>query len=97
MCKFDPVYDLVVDVMHSLVLTLIHSELEQHLLKDTSSDVVDKGGLLEWRDLSEALGKVNWYSELRDGRVPRASLTKNKLVGINLGTGGLKSLPNLPS
>ena len=69
--------------MHSLVLNLIRSELEQHLLKDTSSDVVDEGGLLERRDLTEALGKVELYSELRDRRVPRVSLTKNKLVGIN--------------
>jgi len=81
LCKFDPVYDLVVDVMHSLVLNLIRSELEQHLLKDTSSDVVDEGGLLERRDLTEALGKVKLYSELRDGRVPRVSLTDKEQTG----------------
>ena len=70
-------HDLAVDVMRSLVLNLIRSELEQHLLKDTSSDVVDESGLLERRDLAEDLGKVDWYSELCDGRVPCVSLTNN--------------------
>ena len=50
-------------LMHSLVLNLIRSELEQYVLKDTGSDVVDEGGLLDRRELAEALGKVDWYSD----------------------------------
>ena len=84
-------------LMHSLVLNLIRSELEQYILKDTGSDVVDEGGLLDRRELAEALGKVDWYSELRDGRVLRVSLTDKQLVTTNLATGRLKSFPNLTS
>lgn len=31
LCQFDPVSHLVVDIMHSVVLNLICSELEHHL------------------------------------------------------------------
>ena len=80
LCGFDPVQDLVVDVMHSLTLNLIRSELEHHLLKDNDTSSLDvagvRRGLLERRELAEALGKVDWYMELRDGRVPRVCPTE---------------------
>ena len=72
LCGFDPVQDLVVDVMHSLALNLIRSELEQRLLTDPDT-TSSPDGLLQRRDLAEALGKVNWYTELRDGRIPQVS------------------------
>lgn len=34
LCGFDPVQDLVIDAMHAIVLNLIRTELEVHLLAD---------------------------------------------------------------
>ena len=64
LCGFDLVRDLVVDVMHSLVLNLIRSELENHLLR--GSDPLTEAPLSR-SDLASALEEVPWYSELRDG------------------------------
>lgn len=78
LCGFDPVRDLVVDVMHALVLNLIRSELENHLIDlggNASCPIRDRhpqqGGLLSRSDLIKKLQKVKWCRELRDGRVPR--------------------------
>ena len=78
LCGFDPINDLVIDVMHSLCLNLIRSELEKHLLAELgpnqSIPVLDRdtnlGGVLDRKDLSQSLKQVNWTTELRDGRVP---------------------------
>ena len=70
LCNFDPVRDLVVDVVHSLVLNLIRSELENHLLQ--GPDALTPAPLSH-SDLAGALEKVPWYSELRDGRIPKVA------------------------
>ncbi len=79
LCQFDPLLDLVVDVIHSVVLNLIRSELENHLLKDLGGNAAcravdrlpDVGGVLDRKDLDRNLRLVPWYMELRDGRAPQ--------------------------
>ena len=34
LCSFDPVHDLTIDAMHAVVLNLVKTELENHLLAD---------------------------------------------------------------
>ena len=75
LCRFDPVRDLVVNVMHSLVLNLIRSEMENHLLRGADSRSPGCSAPLSRSDLAAALEKVPWYSELRDGRIPKVSST----------------------
>ena len=94
LCHFDPVKDLMVDAMHSIVLNLIRSELEKNLLRplgenadcDVASRVPQAGGLLDRKDLAAALEKVDWTTEMKDGRVPS--------VNLGAGTSGLHPLGN---
>ena len=78
LCGFDPVKDLVIDAMHAIVLNLIRTELEVHLLRDLGANA-DRtplerdprvGGLLDRASLAKALDNVDWLMELKDGRVP---------------------------
>ena len=78
LCGFDPVKDLVIDAMHAIVLNLIRTELEAHLLADLGANADRNplerdpkiGGLLDRRSLAKALDNVDWLTELKDGRVP---------------------------
>jgi hypothetical protein len=63
--------------MHAVVLNLIRSELEHHLLAE--------GGPLKRADLAEALGYVQWTSELKDGRLPNVPQTYNRQSKHRLG------------
>ena len=75
---FDPIKDLVIDAMHAVVLNLLRRELEDHIFCDmgpnASLAIEDRdptsGGVLRRNDLITALSKVNWTTELRDGRIP---------------------------
>ena len=81
LCGFNPVNDLTIDAMHAMVLNLIKTELEVHLLADLGENstrpIQDRkpncGGLLDRKDLTAALEKVQWTAELKDGRVPTLS------------------------
>lgn len=81
LCGFNPVQDLVIDAMHAVVLNLVRTELLNHLLADLGpNDTVPsldrdptRGGLLDKSDLAKALRKIEWTTELRDGRVPSIS------------------------
>ena len=64
LCQFDPVKDAVIDCMHAICLNLIATELKGRLLADPG-----KGGVLQTRDLAQAL-IVQWTTELKDGRIP---------------------------
>ena len=76
--QFDPVKDLVIDAMHAIVLNLVRRELEDHVfatMGDNASRAVEErdpaiGGVHRRDDLIQALSKVNWTTELRDGRIP---------------------------
>ena len=64
--------------MHAVVLNLVKTELENHLLADLGPNASvaiaecdsSQGGLLDRNDLIKSLNKVNWTTELKDGRVP---------------------------
>ena len=78
LCEFDPIQDIVIDAMHAISLNLIRTELLQHLLADLGENAslppLDrdprKRGLMNREDLAEALSKVEWTTELRDGQIP---------------------------
>ena len=69
---------MVIDAMHAVILNLVQSELEDHLLADLGTNrskpphLCDpsKGGLLDVKDLMKSLNHVQWITELKDGRVP---------------------------
>ena len=79
LCQFDPVRDAVIDVMHALALNLIRTELEDRLLADLGANstlhsqerLVSNGELLDRNDLSEALSKVDWTAEMKNGHLPK--------------------------
>ena len=81
LCGFDPVKDMVIDAMHAVILNLVRSELEGHLLEvlgvNKSRPVhlrdPSQGGVLDVKDIMRSLNKVDWTVELRDGRVPSIS------------------------
>ena len=83
MCVFDPIRDLTIDATHAVVLNLVKTELENHLLADLGPNASvaiaerdsSQGGLLDRNDLVKSLNKVNWTTERKDGRVP--TLTPN--------------------
>lgn len=78
LCGFDPIKDLVIDAVHAIVLNLIRTELETHLMADLGSNASlppterdsKNGGLLDRNDLARALGNLQWTTELKDGRIP---------------------------
>jgi len=75
LCASDPIRDLTIDVMHVVILNLVKTELENHLLADlgpNASVAIDssQGGLLDQNDLVKSLSKVNWTTEHKDGWVP---------------------------
>ena len=78
LCAFDPIRDLTIDAMHAVVLNLVKTELEHHLLADLGPNSAapiserdsSQGGLLDRSDLVKSLSKVNWTTELKEGRVP---------------------------
>ena len=74
---------MVIDVMHALLLNLVKSELENHLLTDATNPEQNSnnGALLLKKNLSKALSKVKWTVELKDGRVPAVSDSSKKLGG----------------
>lgn len=86
LCGFNPVFDMVVDVMHALLLNLVRSELENHLLGDLghnlSLNISDcspaHGALLNRKDFSAALSAAKWTVEMKDGRVPTVTESKDK-------------------
>ena len=88
---FDPIKDLVIDAMHAVVLNLLRRELEDHIFCDmgpnASLAIEDRdptsGGVLRRNDLITALSKVNWTTELRDGRIP--TLNPDPSSGSKLG------------
>jgi len=65
--------------MHALALNFIQTELEDRLLADLGANstlhsqerLVSNGGLLDRNDLSEALSKVDWTAEMKNGRLPQ--------------------------
>ena len=81
LCCFDSVKDMVIDAMHAVILNLVRSELEDHLLADVGVNKSQsvhlrdpaQGGMLDVKDLVKSLSKVDWTTELRDGRVPSIS------------------------
>ena len=81
LCGFDPIHDLVIDVMHALLLNLVRSEMEHHLLGDLGQNstlpVTDRspaqGRLLSKREFASSLSALNWTVEMKDGRVPTVS------------------------
>ena len=103
LCGFNPVKDLVVDVMHALLLNLVRSELENHILGDlgqnsslrTEDRLPVNGGLLSKKDLSHALAAVNWTVEMKDGRVPSISETHVNFSKHRLGGWTAEDLANL--
>ena len=96
LCELNPVKDLVIDAMHAIVLNLIRTELENHLLADLGSNATlspmerdpAKGGVLERSSLREALAKVKWTTELKEFQ---PLMSKD----INLGIGKLKNFRSL--
>ena len=90
LCGFDPVQDLVIDAMHAIVLNLIRTELEVHLLADLGANADQMplerdskiGGLLDRTSLAKASDNVEWLTELKDGRVPSvANSYESKKLG----------------
>ena len=81
LCGFDPVKDMVIDAMHAVILNLVRSELEDHLLADLGVNKSlpvhlrdpSQGGLFDVKDLMKSLSKVDWTIEVRDGRVSSIS------------------------
>ena len=69
LCQFDPVYDLVIDVMHAIALNLVKSELKTHPLGR---------GILCKDKPAKALKCVQWTHELKDGRVASVSLSSSQ-------------------
>ena len=77
LCRFDPVQDAVIDAMHALSLNLICTELEDRLLADLGANstlhpqerLLLNGGLLDCNDLARALLKVDWTTEMKNGRL----------------------------
>lgn len=75
----ESVRDAVIDVMHALALNLIRTELEDRLLADLGANstlhsqerLVSNGELLDRNDLSEALSKVDWTAEMKNGHLPK--------------------------
>ena len=67
LCGFDPIRDLTIDAMHAVVLDLVKTELENHLLADLGPNASvaiaerdsSQGGLLVQNDLVNSLNKVN--------------------------------------
>ena len=66
LCKFDPVNDLVIDVMH-VILNLVRTELELLLGRGNQ---LDESRVVNRSKLADALKYVPWISELKDGRLP---------------------------
>ena len=66
LCKFDPVNDLVIDVMH-VILNLVRTELELLLGRGNQ---LDESRVVNRSKLADALKYVPWISELKDGRPP---------------------------
>lgn len=87
LCGFDPVKDLVIDAMHAIVLNLIRTELESRLLADLALNASlpaterdpKKGGVLSRADLIRAMQRVEWTTEMKDGRVPVITPDSQKL------------------
>lgn len=85
LCGFDPLKDMVIDAMHAVILNLVRSELEDHLLADLGANRSkpphlrdpSEGGLLDVKDLMKSLNHVQWTTELKDGRVPSISPSHN--------------------
>ena len=85
LCGFDPVKDMVIDAMHAVILNLVRSELEGHLLTDLGENKSrpvhlrdpSQGGVLDVKDLMHSLNQVDWTTELKDGRVPSISPSHN--------------------
>ena len=79
LCRFDPVQDAVIDAMHALALNLIRTELADKLLADLGANstlhpqerLPLNGGLLDRNDLARALSKVDWTTEMKNGRLPQ--------------------------
>lgn len=71
--------------MHSVVLNLVRSELEHHLLADLGPNATSPasqrcpslGGVLSRDDLWNRLKLVPWYTELRNGRIPHIYQTES--------------------
>ena len=84
LCGFNPIKDSVIDAMHAVVLNLIRTEIEKHLLHDMGPNKgrrpLDRktleGGVLERQDLAAGLACVPWTCELKDGRVPHVTLSE---------------------
>ena len=82
---------MTIDAMHAIVLNLIKSELENHLLADLGPNAsvavsdrdTSEGGVLDRSSLVKALEKVKWTVELKDDRVP--SLNPNHGGSSKLG------------
>ena len=93
LCGFDPIRDLAIDAMHAVVLNLVKTELENHLLADlgpnASVSIAERdssqGGLLDRNDLVKSLSKVKWTTELKDGRVPSLTPTHDSKSKCMLG------------
>ena len=68
LCGFDPLKDMVIDTMHTVILNLVQSELEDHLLSDLGANKSkpphlcdpSEGGLLDVKDLMKSLDRVHW-------------------------------------
>ena len=79
---FNPLLDLTIDTMHTIVLNMIKTELEAHLLADLGPNAdlpieerkASLGGLLDSKDLVEALQEMEWTTEMKDGCVSRLKL-----------------------
>ena len=68
LCGFDPLKDMVIDTMHAVILNLVQSKLEDHLLSDLGANKSkpphlhdpSEGGLLDVKDLMKSLDQVHW-------------------------------------
>eukprot|EP00731_Ephydatia_muelleri_P006898 Em0003g1146a len=82
LCGFDPVNDLIIDAMHAMILNMVKTELEVHLLADLGPNAdlpIEErtpalGGLLDRKMLADALQRMEWTTEMKDGRIPRLNL-----------------------
>ena len=74
-----------IDAMHAVILNLVRSELEDHLLADLGANKLKPPHLLEpfearsldVKDLMKSLDQVHWTIELKDGQVPSISPSHN--------------------
>lgn len=92
LCGFDPVYDVVIDVMHAIELNLDKSEMEL-MLRELGSNQglpVHKrsptfGGGLQRGSLDEALQYVQWTTDLKSGQLPSTPSSYNSHNKHHLG------------